>query len=79
LLHLVTPTAQRIHDRIDHTPLRLPADPNAFVKAKKYVFDHLVSGNFKPRIDKTFPLRDIVSAHRYMESNAQIGKIVVTV
>ena len=57
----------------------LVADPNAFAKAKKYVFDHLVSGSFKPRIDKTFPLRDIVSAHRYMESNAQIGKIVVTV
>jgi NADPH:quinone reductase-like Zn-dependent oxidoreductase len=32
-----------------------------------------------PRIDRTFPLSEIVEAHRYMESNAQIGKIVVTV
>ena len=31
------------------------------------------------RIDKTFPLSEIVEAHKYMESNAQIGKIVVTV
>lgn len=55
------------------------SDPAAFAVAKKYVFDRLVSGDFKPRIDKTFPLAKIVEAHRYMESNAQIGKIVVTV
>ena len=28
---------------------------------------------------KTFPLEKIVEAHRYLESNRQIGKIVVTV
>jgi NADPH:quinone reductase-like Zn-dependent oxidoreductase len=54
-------------------------DPAAFPKAKEYVFKHLASGDFKPRIDKVFPLDKIVEAHRYMESNAQIGKIVVTV
>jgi NADPH:quinone reductase-like Zn-dependent oxidoreductase len=31
-----------------------------------------------PLIDKTFAFTEIVEAHRYMESNAQIGKIVVT-
>ena len=30
-------------------------------------------------IAKTFPLDQIVDAHRYLESNQQIGKIVVTV
>jgi len=55
------------------------ADPAVFPKAKQYVFDHLASGAFMPRVDKTFPLAQIVEAHRYMESNAQIGKIVVTV
>jgi NADPH:quinone reductase-like Zn-dependent oxidoreductase len=45
----------------------------------RIVFDHLASGEFKPRIDKTFPLTKIVEAHRYMESNAQTGKIVVVV
>jgi NADPH:quinone reductase-like Zn-dependent oxidoreductase len=54
-------------------------DPAAFPKAKQYVFDRLASGDLKPRIDKTFALAEIVEAHRYMESNAQIGKIVVTV
>ena len=52
--------------------------PEAFAQAKQYIFAHLANGDFKPRIDKTFPLADIVEAHRYMESNAQIGKIVVT-
>jgi len=62
-----------------YTLFEVVADPAAFPKAKQYVFDHLASGDFKPRIDKTFPLGKIVEAHRYMESNAQIGKIVVTV
>jgi len=62
-----------------YTLFELVTDPAAFPIAKQYVFDHLASGGFKPRIDKTFPLSEIVKAHRYMESNAQIGKIVVTV
>ena len=62
-----------------YTLFEVVADPEVFAKAKKYVFDHLQSGAFNPRIDKTFPLDQIVAAHRYMESNAQIGKIVVTV
>ena len=47
--------------------------------AEKYVFDHIEKGDFKPLVDKTFPLSQIVEAHRYMESNQQIGKIVVSV
>jgi NADPH:quinone reductase-like Zn-dependent oxidoreductase len=30
-------------------------------------------------IARTFPFSQIVAAHRYLESNQQIGKIVVTV
>ncbi|MGD0777384.1 MAG: zinc-dependent alcohol dehydrogenase family protein [Candidatus Solibacter sp.] len=62
-----------------YTLFEVVGDSAAFPKARQYVFDHLASGDFKPRIDKTFPLDKIVEAHRYMESNAQIGKIVVTV
>ena len=36
-------------------------------------------GTLKPVIAKTFPLGEIVDAHRYLESNQQLGKIVVTV
>jgi NADPH:quinone reductase-like Zn-dependent oxidoreductase len=62
-----------------YTLFEVVGDPATFAKAKRYVYDHLAAGDFKPRIDKTFPLAEIVEAHRYMESNAQIGKIVVTV
>ena len=55
------------------------ADPQLRAKAEKYVFDHVKAGRFKPRIDRVFPFAEIVEAHRYMESNEQIGKIVVTV
>jgi hypothetical protein len=36
---------------------------------------------FRPCFDHTtpFPLDKIADAHRFLESNAQIGKIVVTV
>ena len=53
--------------------------PKLRAKAEQYVFDHVQAGNFKPRIDRVFPFPEIVEAHRYMESNEQIGKIVVTV
>ena len=62
-----------------YTLFEVIADPAVFPLAKQYVFDRLQSGAFKPRVDKTFPLDQIVAAHRYMESNAQIGKIVVAV
>jgi NADPH:quinone reductase-like Zn-dependent oxidoreductase len=59
-----------------YTLFELTHDP-VFPKAKQYIFDHLASGTFRPLIDKTFRFAEIVEAHRYMESNAQIGKIVV--
>jgi NADPH2:quinone reductase len=42
-------------------------------------FDGLAAGTFKPVIAKTFPLDRIVEAHRYLESNQQVGKIIVTI
>jgi NADPH:quinone reductase-like Zn-dependent oxidoreductase len=61
-----------------YTLFELTPDP-IFPKAKQYIFDHLASGAFKPLIDKTFPFAEMVEAHRYMESNAQVGKIVVII
>ena len=48
-------------------------------QGKQFIIDGLASGELKPVIAKTFPLAQIVDAHRYLESNQQIGKIVVTV
>ncbi len=58
----------------------ITGDPRRLEKAKKFITDGLASGKLKPVIAKTFAgLDSIVEAHRYLESNAQIGKIVVTV
>lgn len=54
-------------------------NPARFDKAKQFILEALSSGRLKPVIAKTFPLEEIVEAHRYMESNEQFGKIVVTV
>jgi NADPH:quinone reductase-like Zn-dependent oxidoreductase len=48
-------------------------------QAERFIFEHLEQGKLRPRIDRTFPLSQIVDAHRYLESNQQIGKVVVTV
>lgn len=57
----------------------ITSDAERLERGKKFVIDGLASGAFKPVIAKTFPLSQIVEAHRYLESNQQIGKIVVTV
>lgn len=54
-------------------------DMKRLEKAKRFVVDGLASGALKPAIAKTFKLDEIVDAYRFMESNKQVGKIVVTV
>ncbi len=44
-----------------------------------YVRKHIEEDRFMPKIAKTFPLDQAVEAYQYMESNQQIGKIVITV
>jgi NADPH:quinone reductase-like Zn-dependent oxidoreductase len=53
--------------------------PSRLDAAKKLIIDGLASGNLKPLIAKTFPFDQIVEAHRYLESNQQLGKVVVTI
>ena len=55
------------------------ADPEALERAKAFILQGLESGALSPIIAKTFPLSDIQEAHRYLEANQQIGKVVFTV
>jgi len=57
----------------------ITTDPARLERGKQWVIDGLAAGKLKPVIAKTFPFAEIVAAHRYLESNQQIGKIVVTV
>lgn len=46
---------------------------------KRHVLPHLASGSMKPVVDRSFPLEEVAEAHRYMETNANFGKIVLTI
>ena len=52
------------------------ADPEALERAKAFILQGLKSGALRPIIAKTFALSDIQDAHRFLEANQQIGKIV---
>ncbi|QPC94409.1 zinc-dependent alcohol dehydrogenase family protein [Mesorhizobium sp. INR15] len=55
------------------------SNPAKLEAAKAFILEGLESGAFKPVIARTFAFDDIVEAHRFLESNEQFGKIVVTV
>jgi NADPH:quinone reductase-like Zn-dependent oxidoreductase len=53
--------------------------PESFARVRQVILAGLASGHLKPVIAKTFTLDQIAAAHAYMESNQQVGKVVVTV
>ena len=61
-----------------YTLMELKVGSSRFEAGKAYVNAGLAKGSLKPIIAKTFPLEQIVEAHRYLEGNQQVGKIVVT-
>ena len=52
--------------------------PEHLETMKRYIFERLADGRFKPEIAKTFPFAETVEAYRYLESNEQVGKVVIT-
>ncbi len=54
-------------------------DAERLKRGTEFINGGLASGKLKVVIAKTFPFEQIVESHRYLESNQQIGKIVVTV
>jgi NADPH:quinone reductase-like Zn-dependent oxidoreductase len=55
------------------------SDQATLSRAKAFILNGLESGALRPIIAKTFTLDNIQEAHRFLETNQQIGKIVVTV
>jgi NADPH:quinone reductase-like Zn-dependent oxidoreductase len=54
-------------------------DPDRLQGAVTFVREGLSSGALRPSVDAVFELAEIADAYRYLESNAQVGKVVVTV
>lgn len=46
-------------------------------KLKQYIWPKIESGEIKPVIFKSFPLKDAAKAHELMESSQHIGKIIL--
>ena len=62
-----------------YTLYEFVTDPVLRPRAERFIYEHLEQRKLKPKIDRVFPFDQIVAAHRYLESNQQIGKVVVTV
>jgi NADPH:quinone reductase-like Zn-dependent oxidoreductase len=77
-LPLVTVLSKGLSVR-GYTLMEFTRVPEKLAVAKKYVYDRLADGSFHPKIAKTFSFAQTVDAYRYLESNEQIGKIVITV
>jgi NADPH:quinone reductase-like Zn-dependent oxidoreductase len=54
-------------------------NPQPAAEAKQYVYSRVADGRFVPRVAAAFPLEQTVDAYRYLESNRQIGRVVITV
>ena len=54
-------------------------DPGRLQAAQRFIFDGLASGALSPIIARTFAFEQIADAHRYLESNEQMGKVVVVI
>ncbi|WIY05207.1 zinc-dependent alcohol dehydrogenase family protein [Amycolatopsis mongoliensis] len=57
----------------------LTLDPGRLARAEHFIRAGVRAGTFRPRVDRTFDLTAIAESHRYLEANAQFGKVVVTV
>ncbi|MEL6328724.1 MAG: zinc-binding dehydrogenase [Planctomycetota bacterium] len=60
-----------------YTTYELMQDPAALAAARAYLADRFEDGRLRPTIARTFDLGEVADAHRFMESNEQIGKIVL--
>ncbi len=58
--------------------INLKVQPEAVERAKTFIINKLEDGSLKTIIAKQFPLEKVADAHRFMESNQQVGKIIVT-
>jgi NADPH:quinone reductase-like Zn-dependent oxidoreductase len=61
-----------------YTLMSIRSNPDLLKAAKQYIFDRLQDGRLKPVIAKTFPFEQSREAYEYLESNQQVGKVVIT-
>lgn len=77
-LGLLMPKRLRVHGTVLRTR---PLDEKIALtnQFKRHVLPLIDDGRIKAVVDRTFPLEEAGQAHEYMETNANFGKIVLTV
>lgn len=66
-------------ENFDQIMPEITFDPARLQLVKDFVIRGLTDGRLKPIHAKTFPFEKIADAHRFMESNEQFGKSVITI
>ena len=62
-----------------YSMMEITLNPEKLPAAKKYIYDRLADGRFRPKVAEIFPFAQTVEAYKYLESNAQVGKVVISV
>lgn len=57
----------------------LISDPAKSAAAIAFIQQGLQSGALKPVVGRVFPLEEVADAHRFMEANGHVGKVVLSV
>jgi NADPH:quinone reductase-like Zn-dependent oxidoreductase len=69
----------KVFDYTGHSGLGLDRVPGAVERAMAHIGSRLSSGKVKPMVAETFGLENIQEAHRALEKNAHVGKLVVKI
>jgi NADPH:quinone reductase-like Zn-dependent oxidoreductase len=64
---------------VGYTMGQILRNPDRFERGRNFILQNMSIGALSPSIDRIFPLEEAVEAHRYMEANGHIGKIVIRV
>lgn len=54
----------------------MPTDNQEIVR---YLRDRIEAAEFRPIVDRTHPLDDIVEAYRYVETGQKLGNVVISI
>ncbi|HXJ48909.1 MAG TPA: zinc-binding dehydrogenase, partial [Candidatus Acidoferrum sp.] len=65
--------------RIGHRKVLFPIPPR-YTKESIRLFKELIeAGKYRPVVDRSYPLEDVVEATRYVETEQKTGNVVLTV